>query len=94
MTHRRQVLKINLFGDVSEHNLREVAEQTRDRLLQDKYITQVDIVGGRDHEVLVEIPLVNLRAYGLTLAEVAQTINSSSLNWFTVVLVDNGDLLG
>ncbi len=79
VTHRRQVLKINLFGDVSEHNLREVAEQTRDRLLQDKYITQVDIVGGRDHEVLVEIPLVNLRAYGLTLAEVAQTINSSSV---------------
>ncbi len=79
VTHRRQVLKINLFGDVSEHNLREVAEQTRDRLLQDKYITQVDIVGGRDHEVLVEIPLVNLRAYGLTLAEVAKTINSSSV---------------
>ncbi len=80
VSHRRQVLKINLFGNVPEHDLREVAEQTRDRLLQDKYITQVDIVGGRDHEIMVDIPLMNLRAYGLTLAEVAQTISSSSVD--------------
>ncbi len=79
VSHRRQVLKINLYGNVSEHDLREVAEQTRDRLLQDKYITQVDIVGGRDHEILVEIPLMNLRAYGLTLAEVAGIISRSSV---------------
>ncbi len=79
VSHRRQVLKINLYGNVSEHDLREVAEQTRDRLLQNSYITQVDIVGGRDHEILVEVPLMNLRAYGLTLAEVAETISRSSV---------------
>ncbi len=79
VTHRRQVLKINLFGNVSDHSLREVAEQTRERLLQNKYITQVDIVGGRDHEIVVEVPLENLRSFGLTLAEIADIINRSSV---------------
>ena len=40
---KRQVLRLNLFGDVPERALREVVEQVRDRLLQTKGITQVDL---------------------------------------------------
>jgi multidrug efflux pump subunit AcrB len=76
---KRQVLKLNLFGDVSERSLREVVEQVRDRLLQTKGITQVDVSGGRDYEIEVAVPIENLRIYNLTLAGIAKIIDDASL---------------
>ncbi|WP_316978840.1 efflux RND transporter permease subunit [Shumkonia mesophila] len=72
--HVHEVVAVEIFGDVSEWALREVAEQVRDRLLADKGITQVDMVGTRDYEIHVEIPQANLRAYGLTLEGIATKI--------------------
>ena len=40
---RREVLDMQIYGDTSEWVLRELAEQVRDRLLQDPAITQVDL---------------------------------------------------
>lgn len=77
-THLREVLAIDLYGDVTEMALRETADQVRDRLLQKSQITQVDLAGIRDYEILVEVPQERLRAYGLTLAGIAATINSAS----------------
>ena len=54
-THLREVLAIDLYGDVSEMALRETADQVRDRLLQNSDITQVDLAGARDYEILVEV---------------------------------------
>jgi multidrug efflux pump subunit AcrB len=72
--HVREVVNVEIFGEVSEWALREVAEQVRDRLLADKDITQVDMVGARDYEIHIEIPQAKLRAYGLTLEQVATRI--------------------
>ncbi len=72
--HVHEVVAVEIFGDVGEWALREVAERVRDRLLADKGITQVDMVGARDYEIHVEIPQANLRAYGLTLEEIATKI--------------------
>jgi multidrug efflux pump subunit AcrB len=77
-THLREVIAINLYGDVTEMALRETADQVRDRLLQNSQITQVDLAGIRDYEILVEVSQERLRAYGLTLAGIAATINSAS----------------
>jgi len=78
-SRRHQALRLNFYGDVSEQSLREVVEQVRDRLLQSDGITQVDIGGGRDFEVQVQIPLEKLRMYGLTLSQVATIIRQSSV---------------
>ncbi len=78
-SYKWKVLQLNIYGDVSEGVLRELGEQTRDRLLQRKEISQVDIVGARDLEIQVEISQERLRAYNLTLAEVAAIINASSV---------------
>jgi len=77
-THLREVLAINLYGDVPEMALRKTADEVRDRLLQDPDITQVELHGARDYEIQVEVPQEHLRAYGLTLSGVAQTIASAS----------------
>ncbi len=78
VTHLREVLAISLYGDVPEMALRETADSVRDRLLQNAAITQVELAGARDYEIQVEIPQARLRAYGLTLAGVAQAIDSAS----------------
>ena len=76
---RREVLRIQLYGDTSEWVLRELAEQVRDRLLQDPQITQVDLRGARRYEVAIEIDQHVLRAYGLTLEKVAQRVRQTSI---------------
>ncbi|MCK9174881.1 MAG: efflux RND transporter permease subunit [Desulforhopalus sp.] len=78
-THLREVIALNLYGDVSEMALRETADTVRDRLLQSPDITQVELHGVRDYEIQVEVPQNRLRAYGLTLEEVSQAIDNASV---------------
>lgn len=76
---RREVLQIQLYGDTSEWVLRELAEQVRDRLLQDPQITQADLRGARRYEVAIEIDQDVLRTYNLTLDEVARRVRQTSI---------------
>ncbi|WP_447968996.1 efflux RND transporter permease subunit [Nitrospira sp. M1] len=79
-THRREVLTLQLYGDVSEWDLREAAEQVRDRLLQEPEVTQIELLGARAFEIHIEISQENLRSYGLTLEKVAQIISETALD--------------
>jgi len=76
---RREVLQVQLYGDTTEWVLRELAEQVRDRLLQDPLITQVDLVGARRYEVAIEIDQDALRTYDLVLDQVAQRVRQTSV---------------
>lgn len=78
LTRRREVLSVKIYGNVSEPVLRETVEQVRDRLLQNPEITQIDLAGARDVEIHVDVPQQNLRAYGLTLSDIARRIDASS----------------
>jgi len=78
-SRRLDVIRVTLYGDVSEHSLREYAENTKDRLLQHKGISWIEIVGGRDYEIAVEISQQMLRKYNLTLSEIASKIELSSV---------------
>lgn len=76
---KRQVLRLNLFGDVPERSLREVVEQVRDRLLLTDGISQIDLTDGRDFEIEVAVPLENLRKYNITLAQIARILDDASV---------------
>ncbi len=76
-TRRRQVVTVQLYGDVSEWVLRDCVEQTREALLLDPGISQIDLVGVRDYEVIVEVSQANLRRYGLTLRQIGWAINDA-----------------
>ena len=76
---RREVVNFQVYGDVSEWVLRELAEQVRDSLLQSEGITQVDLTGVRDYEVQVLIEQDTLRTYGLTLQDVANRIRVAAV---------------
>jgi len=77
--HWHEVLTVELYGDVGEWALREVAEQVRDRLLLNPQITQVKLKGARNYEIQAEVPKANLRAYGLTLDGIARTIAATAV---------------
>ncbi len=79
LARRRQVLDLVLYGDASETALRELAEQTRDRLLTEAGISQVDVTGVRSVEVHVEVPERTLRLHGLTPEAVAARIRAASV---------------
>jgi len=70
---KRAVVSLVLYGDQGERVLREIAEDIRDRLLQDPEITQVELEGVRDFEISIEISQNTLRTFNLTLEEVERT---------------------
>lgn len=78
-TRRREVLNLQLYGDVSELILREVAEQVRDRLLQTPGITQLELKGARDFEIEVEVSRETLRRHKLSLDELARRIEATAV---------------
>ena len=77
---KRQVLSLVVYGDQNRNVLREITETIRDRLLQDKEITQVELRGERPLEMSIEISQDNLRLYNLKLSDVAVEIKNASID--------------
>ena len=91
---KRYVVSLALHGDQSEWILREMAEDIRDRLLQDPGITQVELEGVRNYEISIELSQETLRAYNLTLDEVAQRIARASVELpGGAIKTEGGDIL-
>lgn len=79
VSRKRDVVALVLYGDQSEKVLHGLADGFRDTLLQNPAITQVELKGTRPLEITIEIPQATLRAYNLTLAEVAQTLREGAV---------------
>lgn len=77
--HRHEVLSVVLYGDAREKTLRQLAEQIRDRFLQDPNITQVDLAGVRPLEIGIEVSQEQLRRYNLTMGQIADRLRQKSL---------------
>ncbi|MFW6081687.1 MAG: efflux RND transporter permease subunit [Desulfosalsimonas sp.] len=76
--YQRDVMEIGIYGDVDVWTLRVLAEQLRDRLIARDGITRAELSRVPDYVTHVEIPRNTLREYGLTLGQVARTIEDSS----------------
>ncbi|MEM9463469.1 MAG: efflux RND transporter permease subunit [Myxococcota bacterium] len=94
VTNRIEVFSLVLYGQQDEALLRSLAERTRDELLEDPLITQVDLRGAPPHETSVEVPLAKLREHGLTLDGIARTIETSALELpGGAIKTDGGEVL-
>ncbi|MFA5687548.1 MAG: efflux RND transporter permease subunit [Kiritimatiellales bacterium] len=76
---RRGTMDLVLTGDIPEVSLRMLAEQVRDRLLQNPYITQIDLAGTRNFEISIEVSQENLRRYGLTHRSIASQLSNEAV---------------
>ncbi len=80
VTNRIEVIGVILYGPEDPLALRDIAEQTRDRLLTDPDISQADLIGVPGREISIEISQTHLRAHGLTLEQVAQKVAATALD--------------
>ncbi len=91
---KRYVIELALYGNQNEWILREVAEDIRDRLIQDPAITQVEMEGVRNYEISIEISQDTLRTFNLTLEEVAGRIRRASVELPAgAIKTESGDIL-
>jgi multidrug efflux pump subunit AcrB len=74
-----RVLEIVVHGNVEERVLKETAERLRDDLQLLESISFAEVRNVRDYEVRIEVDRDTLRAYGLTLDDVARVVRENSL---------------
>ena len=79
-TWSQNVIWVSVFGEVAERTLKEAARQIRDDITSLPSVTRAELTGARPYEIGIEVREETLRAYNLTLAEVAQAIRRSSLD--------------
>ncbi|MDY6853237.1 MAG: efflux RND transporter permease subunit [Thermodesulfobacteriota bacterium] len=78
-SRKRHVISLIISGNTDERTLHELAETSRDILLQDEDITQIDFSGVKDLEISIEVPQKNLRRYNLSIDEISTILKNKSI---------------
>ncbi len=69
-----QVVSIAITGAMSESDLKAYAEQVKTKMLRDKNIAQINVLGFSEHQLRIEIPKHILHRYGVNMSDIATTI--------------------
>ena len=77
---RRGVVYVSVFGDLDQRTLIQFARQIEDGLLAQPEISLVTLRGVRRPEIQIEVPQTKLRAYNLTLGEIANAVERAALD--------------
>ncbi len=74
------ILNINIAGDFPLERLKDYAEQLKDKIETNKEITRVDIIGGVEREIHIDVDLYKLNASGITFNDIENAIRGQNLN--------------
>jgi len=74
------VILVAIHGDLDEFARKALGQEVRDDLMRHPDINDVRFLGDRDYEISVEVSEMTLREYGLTMSEVSQAIQDSSVD--------------
>ena len=74
------MLTVVVGGDISESQMRDIAENLKDEILDIKNIAAVRIAGLREREIWVEVNPDRLKAYQLPIAGIITALGASNLN--------------
>ncbi len=77
---RTQILSIAVAGTLNERDLKRLAEDIRDEVIELPGVTLAEIGGTRPEEVSVEVSEETLRQYQLHFNDVVEAIRRSSIN--------------
>jgi len=78
--NRNEFIRVAVHGDLSERELKRLAEQLRREAAVLPAISVVELFGVRREEVSVQVSEDALRRYGLSFNEVADAIRNASIN--------------
>ncbi|MDT8339886.1 MAG: efflux RND transporter permease subunit [Longimicrobiales bacterium] len=74
------IMQVNLAGEYGLVRLKELAEDLQDRLETIPEILRVDLRGGLEREVKVDVDLQRLKHHGLALADVVDAVARENVN--------------
>ena len=74
------IMQVNLSGEYGLVRLKELGEDLQDRLEQIPTILRVDLRGGLEREVKVDVDLAKLKFYGLAMFDVIEAIQTEHVN--------------
>ena len=90
----QDVLWVSVYGDTTERELKEYANNMRDEIANLSGVSDVTVFGDRDYEISVEISEQRLQEYNLTFNELVNAIRGSSIDVpGGAIRSDNGDIL-
>ena len=78
--NRKEFIRVAVHGDMSERELKRLAEKLRREAAVLPAITVVQLFGVRREEVSVQVSEEALRRYGMSFNEVATAIRNTSIN--------------
>ena len=74
------IVQVNVSGNYSLVRLKEIAEDLQDRLEQIPSVLRVDLSGGLEREVQVDVDLQKLKFYDLALQDVIDAVQGENVN--------------
>ena len=74
------LISVIIRGDIPEHELKVIADDLREDVLDIENVSQVQISGIREREVWVEVDPARLERFGITLGMVSEAIRKKHLN--------------
>ena len=74
------MLTIVVSGTISEAQMRDIAENLKDEILDIKNIASVRIAGLREREIWIEVDPDRLKAYHIPIASIITVLGASNLN--------------
>ncbi|MFT7222840.1 MAG: multidrug efflux pump subunit AcrB [Cellvibrionaceae bacterium] len=77
---QKLLMRVAVFGNVSEVVLKETAQWLQEELLKEDAISSVGIDGTRDRELSIEVSESTLRNYRLSFDEIAAAVRQRSIN--------------
>lgn len=80
------IMNINLSGDVPLDKLKKYAEDLEDKIEGLPEITRVDIVGGLEREIQINVDLYKMQAAGITFSDIEGAVARENVN------ISGGDL--
>ncbi len=76
----QNVISIALTADMPRPELKELAEQLKQKFLQNPNIPLVEISGFSERQLLIEVPDYNLRRYALSMQDIATLISKQDID--------------
>ena len=74
------VASIAITGEMPATHLKAYANKVKARIKQDPRIAQVRLLGFSDEDIAIEIPVEALRRYGISVSDVAATLERQSID--------------
>ena len=74
------IMNVNISGPYGLERLKDVAEDLQERLEQIPALLSVDLSGGLEREVQVDVDLARLKYYGLAYQDVVDAIRNENVN--------------